>query len=71
MTSRRTDNTNVVPFRGRSARRSIGINSPRSDTAAAFAALTGALIMEKHRRGTLEAGIVEAFLVAVNIPVPR
>lgn len=33
--------------------------------------LTGALIMENHRRGTLDPGIVEAFLVAVNIPVPR
>ena len=33
--------------------------------------LTGVLIMENHRRGTLDPGIVEAFLVAVGIPVPR
>jgi hypothetical protein len=39
--------------------------------ASPWSELTGALIMEKHRRGTLDPGIVEAFLAAVNIPVPR
>jgi hypothetical protein len=33
--------------------------------------LTSVLGMEKNRRGTLPPGIVEAFLVAAGIPVPR
>jgi hypothetical protein len=40
-------------------------------TASPWEELTGVLIIENNRRGTLAPGIVEAFLVAVGIPVPR
>ena len=33
--------------------------------------LTSVLVMENNRRGTLNPGIVEAFLVAAGLPVPR
>jgi hypothetical protein len=33
--------------------------------------LTSALVMENNRCGTLNPGIVEAFLVAAGLPVPQ
>jgi hypothetical protein len=40
---------------------------PTTDPGAPWRALTHALVMEKHRRGELEPGIVEALLVAAGV----
>lgn len=38
-----------------------------TDSAAAYRALTHALVMDQHRRGVLATGIVEALLIGVGV----
>ena len=65
------NSNNVMPFKPRRRVAAHGINSPSSDTGAAFDRLTAALVMDKHARGELDPGIVAALLAGVGLEVPR
>jgi hypothetical protein len=64
-----SNNNNVVPFRRLS--RPIAIIGGRDWSGAAFETLTGAIVMERHRRGELDPAIVAALLLGVGLEVPR
>ena len=68
MNKRTNYNTgNVVPIRA--GLRSIGAAGRRDPAADAFNELTAALVMERHRRGELEPGVVEALLAGIGLEV--
>ena len=42
---------------------------PKRDTASPFDRLTARLVMQRFHEGTLDAGVVEAFLLGIGLPL--